>query len=153
MQGGRLRPAIDCADLDEEVLRRLLGNLHEDIKVHKKAKVVEEPPAKTIEAWKITVEGPGWLAGVSGHTGFHGVNPYAYLEVGQILKHLNAISTFAGEVRRDRFGVQGHRRTEGLVRSAGAGLDIPISASRWVYRPTWQSMGRALSLSTNSLNK
>ena len=33
MQDGRLRATIDCADLDEEVLRRLLGNLHEDIKV------------------------------------------------------------------------------------------------------------------------
>jgi hypothetical protein len=71
------------------------------------AKVVEQPPVKTIGPWQITVEGPGWLAGFSGHTGFHGVNPYVNVGVGQILKHLNAISTFAGEVRRDRFGVRG----------------------------------------------
>ena len=68
--------------------------------------MVEQPPAKTIEPWQITVEGPGWLAGVSGHTGFHGAT-HVNVGVGQILKHLNAISTFAGEVRRDRFGVQG----------------------------------------------
>jgi hypothetical protein len=67
----------------------------------------------------ITVEGPGWLAGVSGHTGFHGVNPYVNVGVGQILKHLNAISTFAGEVRRDRFGVQGGL----LYLNAQAGTD------------------------------
>jgi hypothetical protein len=48
------------------------------------AKVVEQPPVKTIEPWQITVEGPGWLAGVSGHTGFHGVNPYVNVGVGQI---------------------------------------------------------------------
>ncbi len=83
------------------------------------AKVVEQPPAKTIEPWQITVEGPGWLAGVSGHTGFHGVNPYVNVGVGQILKHLNAISTFAAEVRRDRFGVQGGL----LYLNAQAGTD------------------------------
>jgi hypothetical protein len=83
------------------------------------AKVVEQPPVKTIEPWQITVEGPGWLAGVSGHTGFHGVNPYVNVGVGQILKHLNAISTFAGEVRRDRFGVQGGL----LYLNAQAGTD------------------------------
>jgi hypothetical protein len=83
------------------------------------AKVVEQPPVKAIEPWQITVEGPGWLAGVSGHTGFHGVNPYVNVGVGQILKHLNAISTFAGEVRRDRFGVQGGL----LYLNAQAGTD------------------------------
>src|SRR5277367_6741115 len=83
------------------------------------AKVVEQPPVKTIEPWQITVEGPGWLAGVSGRTGFHGVNPYVNVGVGQILKHLNAISTFAGEVRRDRFGVQGGL----LYLNAQAGTD------------------------------
>jgi len=40
------------------------------------AKVVEQPPVKTTEPWQITVDGPGWLAGASGYTGFHGVNPY-----------------------------------------------------------------------------
>ena len=40
------------------------------------AKVVEQPSVKTTEPWQITVDGPGWLAGFSGHTGFRGVNPY-----------------------------------------------------------------------------
>ena len=38
------------------------------------SKVVEQPPVKTTEPWQITVGGPGWLAGVSGTTGFHGIN-------------------------------------------------------------------------------
>jgi hypothetical protein len=71
------------------------------------AKVVEQPPVKTTEPWQITVDGPGWLAGVSGHTGFHGVNPYVNVDVGQILKHVNAIASLGGEVRRGRFGVEG----------------------------------------------
>jgi hypothetical protein len=36
-------------------------------------KPVEQPSIKT-EPWQITVGGPGWLAGVSGTTGFHGIN-------------------------------------------------------------------------------
>jgi hypothetical protein len=43
-------------------------------------KAIEQPPVKTTEPWQITVDGPGWLAGVSGHTGFHGVNPYVFRE-------------------------------------------------------------------------
>ena len=71
------------------------------------AKVVQQPPANATEPWQITVGGPGWLAGVSGHTGFRGVNPYVNVGIGQILKHLNAIGTFTGEVRKGRFGVGG----------------------------------------------
>jgi hypothetical protein len=58
------------------------------------AKVLEQPSVKTTEPWQITVGGPGWLAGVSGHTGFHGVNPYVNVGVGQILKHINVIYSF-----------------------------------------------------------
>ena len=71
------------------------------------AKVVEQPPAKTIEPWKITVGAPGWLAGVSGTTGFHGINSNVNVGIGQILKHINVIYSLSGEVRRGRFGVLG----------------------------------------------
>jgi hypothetical protein len=69
--------------------------------------VVEQPPAKTTEPWQITVGGPGWLAGVSGTTGFHGTNSNVNVGVGQILKHINVIYSFGGEVRKGRFGVLG----------------------------------------------
>jgi hypothetical protein len=71
------------------------------------SKVVEQPPAKTTEPWEITVGGPGWLAFVSGHTGFHGVNPYVNVGPGQIFKNINAIGAFTGEVRKGRFGLNG----------------------------------------------
>jgi hypothetical protein len=71
------------------------------------SKVVEQPPVKTAEPWEINVGGPGWLASVSGHTGFHGHNPYVDVGVGQILKNINAIAALSGEVRKGRFGLNG----------------------------------------------
>jgi hypothetical protein len=71
------------------------------------AKVVEQPSVTTTEPWVITVDGPGWLAGVSGHTGFHSVNPYVSVGVKEIIDHVNAIAALGGEVRRGRFGVLG----------------------------------------------
>lgn len=71
------------------------------------AKVVEQPPVKTTEPWQITVGAPGWLANVTGTSGFHGINSDISVDVGQILRHINVIYSFAGEVRRDRFGVSG----------------------------------------------
>jgi len=72
-----------------------------------KATVAEQPPAQTTEPWEIKVSAPGWLANVSGFTGFHGVNPYVNVGIGQILKHTNFIFVFGGEgeVRKGRFGV------------------------------------------------
>jgi hypothetical protein len=71
------------------------------------SKVVEKPSAETTEPWQITVGGPGWLAGVSGTTGFHGVNSNVDVGIGQILKHINVIYSLSGEVRKGRFGVLG----------------------------------------------
>jgi len=68
------------------------------------AKVVEQPSVKTTEPWVVTVGAPGWLAGASGHIGFHGVNPYVSVPFGQILKNINVIFSLGGEVRRGRFG-------------------------------------------------
>jgi hypothetical protein len=71
------------------------------------AKAVEEAPVKTTKSWQITVGGPGWLANVSGHTGFHGVNPYVDVGIGQLLKHVNVIFSYGAEVQKGRFGVHG----------------------------------------------
>jgi hypothetical protein len=68
---------------------------------------IEQPAAKPTDPWQITVGGPGWLAGVSGTTGFHGINSNVDVGIGQILKHINVIYSFSGEVRKGRFGVFG----------------------------------------------
>jgi hypothetical protein len=44
---------------------------------------IEQPPAKATEPWQITVGGPGWLAGVNGTTGFHGINSNVNVGIGQ----------------------------------------------------------------------
>ena len=70
-------------------------------------KTVVPPLVKTTNPWQITIGGPGWLAGVSGHTGFRGVNPYVDNSVIEILKHTNVIDTLFAEVRNGRFSVLG----------------------------------------------
>ena len=66
-----------------------------------------QPPVKKTEPWEIKVGGPGWLANVSGITGFHGFNQNISVDVGQLLRHINVIYAFNGEVRKGRFGVFG----------------------------------------------
>jgi autotransporter family porin len=70
-------------------------------------KVIEQPPAKTTEPWQISVAGPGWLTDVSGFTGFHGVNPYVNVGVGQLLRHVNVVFASEAEVRKGRYGALG----------------------------------------------
>jgi hypothetical protein len=70
-------------------------------------KLVQSPSVNTTEPWLITVGGPGWLANVSGITGFRGFNSRIGVDVGQILGHINVIYAFNGEVRKGRFGVFG----------------------------------------------
>jgi hypothetical protein len=70
-------------------------------------KVVEQPPIKKTEPWKITVGVPGWLASTSGTSGFHGVNSDFDVGFHQVLPRLNLVLSFGGEVRNGRFGVLG----------------------------------------------
>jgi len=94
-------------------------------------KVIEQPPAKTTEPWIITVGAPGWLASVSGISGFRGANANFGIDVAQILRNINVIYSFGGEVRRGRFGVLGDllylnaqagQATPGLVSKLDLGL-------------------------------
>ena len=64
-------------------------------------------PAETLLIWLVVGAVAGWLAGVSGTTGFHGINSNVNVGIGQILKHINVIDTLGGEVRNGRFGVLG----------------------------------------------
>src|ERR1700730_9966091 len=67
-------------------------------------KVVEQPSVNTTEPWQITVGGPGWLAGVSGTTGFHGVNSNVNVGVGQILRHINVFIRSAAKSEKGALG-------------------------------------------------
>ena len=86
-------------------------------------KVIDQPPTKTAEPWEISVGGPGWLANISGFTGFHGVNPYVNVGFGQLLKHINLVFSSEAEVRKGRFGVLGRfLYLDGQAGVSGAGL-------------------------------
>ena len=89
------------------------------------AKITEQPSVKTTEPWVITVDAPGWLASVSGTTGFRGVDANVSVGVGQILRHINVISSFGGEVRKGRIGILGHLLY--LNAQAGAGASGLVS--------------------------
>jgi Autotransporter beta-domain len=89
------------------------------------AKAIQATSVKTTSPWVITVGGPGWLANVSGITGFRGFNSSASVSIGQILRHINAIYAFNGEVRNRRFGLFGDLLY--LNGQAGAEFSGPVS--------------------------
>jgi hypothetical protein len=107
------------------------------------AKVIEQPPAKKTEPWQVTVGVPGWLAGVSGYTGFHGVNPNVGVSIGQIIRHINSLGAMEAEVRKGRFGVLGDLlylngqagfSGTGLVSRVGSGLQEFLGETFLSYR-------------------
>jgi hypothetical protein len=107
------------------------------------AKVIEQAPEKKTEPWQITVGGPGWLPSVSGHTGFHGVNPYVNVGVGQIIRNLNFIWVTQAELRKGRYGVfgglgyfngQAGVNGSGLVSRLGVGDQEFIGQTFLTYR-------------------
>ena len=106
-------------------------------------KTTGQPPVQTTEPWEIRVGAPGWLPNVSGFTGFHGVNPYANIGIGQILKHTNFVFSFGGEVRKGRFGALGDLlyldaqagvSGKDLVSRTGLGLQLFIGEFFASYR-------------------
>jgi hypothetical protein len=113
-------------------------------------KLVEQPPPKTTEPWIITVDGPGWLAAATGHVGFHGVNPYVSVGVKEILRHINAIFSLGGEVRKGRYSLLGDilylnaqagQGTSGLASKVDLGLQQVIGESFASYRVIQGSCG------------
>ncbi len=107
------------------------------------AKVVEQPSAKTTEPWQITVGAPGWLANVTGTTGFHGINSNIDVRVDQILRNINAIFSFSGEVRRGRFGAFGDLLyLNGQAGASGTGLvskvDLGLQQFLGEYFGSWR---------------
>jgi hypothetical protein len=105
--------------------------------------VQPQPTPSQTPPWEITVQGPGWLAKVNGHTGFHGVNPYVNVGFGQIIRHIDAIAAAQAEIRKGRFsvfgsllylGAQGGANGSGLVSRVGGGLQEFIGGTALTYR-------------------
>ena len=64
-----------------------------------KAPVNVQPSAETNPPWEITVEGPGWLAGLDGTIGSRGVTTHVNIAFTDILKKTNFIAALGAEVR------------------------------------------------------
>src|SRR5215472_2776028 len=123
--------AVRGDDVSEDDSRSQSRTSQQSAGKQTEGKVIEQPPAKTTEPWIITVGAPGWLASVSGISGFRGANANFGIDVAQILRNINVIYTFGGEVRRGRFGVLGDllylnaqagQATPGLVSKLDLGL-------------------------------
>ncbi len=66
------------------------------------------PPTITqSEPWHFNLGMPGWLAGVSGDIGLHGVTSDVDVGFDQIIRHVKGIASFSADARYDRFGVYG----------------------------------------------
>lgn len=69
----------------------------------------------------MTVGVPGWLANVSGTSGFRGINANVNIGFGKILSHTNALGALEGEVRYGRFSASG----DFLYLNGQAGVGTP----------------------------
>src|SRR5207248_3740707 len=68
----------------------------------------EMAPPLTItqsEPWHFNLGMPGWLAGVSGDIGLHGITSDVDVGFDQIIRHVKGIVSFSVDARYNRFGV------------------------------------------------
>ena len=71
-------------------------------------KEMAPPPTITqSEPWHFNLGMPGWLAGVSGDIGLHGITSDVDVGFDEIIRHVKGIASFSADVRYDRFGVYG----------------------------------------------
>jgi hypothetical protein len=106
----------------------------------------ETAPGPTItqsEPWYFNLASPGWLAGVSGDIGLHGVTSDVDVGFDKIIKQVKGVASFSAEARKGRFGVYGDILylslaasvyPNGLVSSANLGLDEYLADGEVYYR-------------------
>src|SRR5437867_10670248 len=72
------------------------------------SKEMAPPPTITqSEPWHFNLGMPGWLAGVSGDIGLHGITSDVDVGFDQIIRHVKGIASFSADARYNRFGVYG----------------------------------------------
>src|SRR5881227_1729635 len=66
------------------------------------------PPTITLsEPWHFTIAAPGWMPGMTGTTGLHGIDADVDIDFGQILRHLDMIFAMRVEASKGPFGIFG----------------------------------------------
>ena len=108
-----------------------------------KATVNVQPSAETTPPWEVTVEGPGWLAGLNGTIGSHGVTTDVDIGFSDIIKKTNFIASLGAEIRWGRFGAYGgflyldaqtSASSSGLVSKVDLGLQEYLGEFGLSYR-------------------
>ncbi len=99
-----------------------------------KAPVNVQPSAEATPPWEITVEGPGWLAGIDGTIGSRGITTHVNIAFTDILKKTNFIAALGAEVRRGRFGAYGSfLYLDAQTSGAGSGLVSKVDVGLQEY--------------------
>ncbi|MFZ3374142.1 MAG: hypothetical protein WA183_01135 [Chthoniobacterales bacterium] len=106
----------------------------------------ETAPPPTItssEPWYFNIGMPGWLAGVSGDVGLHGITSHVDVGFDKIIRQVDGTASFSAEARKGQFGVYGDFLylslvasvyPNGLVSSANLGVDEYLADGEVYYR-------------------
>ncbi len=117
------------------------------------------PPTITqSEPWHFTIAVPGWMPGMTGTTGLHGIDADVDIDFGQILRHLDMIFAMRAEADKGPFGIYGEliymslsdsADVNGLVQKVDVRVDQYLADAglswRFINQPRW-----SLDLTTGS---
>src|SRR5215471_19903288 len=109
------------------------------------------PPTITqSEPWQFTIAVPGWMAGLDGTIGIHGVNADADITFPEILQHLDMIFAARAEAQKGPFGIFGevfyiglsdNTQINGLINNIHEQVDLTLvdGALSWrlFNQPRW----------------
>jgi hypothetical protein len=110
------------------------------------------PPTITeSEPWHFNLGSPGWLAGVSGDIGLHGITSDVDVGFDQIIRHIRGLASVSADARKGRFGVYGDflylslsasANNDGLLSKVQLDLDQYLADAEVYYRILDDPRGR-----------
>ncbi len=117
------------------------------------------PPTITqSEPWHFTIAAPGWMPGMTGTTGLHGIDADVDIDFGEILRHLDMIFAMRAEADKGPFRIYGEliymslsdsADVNGLVQKVDVRVDQYLADAglswRFINQPRW-----SLDLTTGS---
>ncbi len=122
------------------------------------SKEVAPPTITQSEPWQFTIAVPGWMPGMTGTTGLHGIDADVDIDFGQILRHLDMIFAMRAEADKGPFGIYGEliymslsdsADVNGLIQKVDVRVDQYLADAglswRFIDQPRW-----SLDLTTGS---
>jgi hypothetical protein len=105
------------------------------------------PTVTSSEPWHFNFGSPGWLAGVSGDVGLHGITSHVDVGFDQLIRHVDGLMSLSAEARKGRFGLYGDflylsvsaaAYNNGLLSKVNIGLDQYLADGEMFYR-VWEN--------------